>query len=347
MAFERRGLGAHLVVPALHALPVPARARHERRGPLRLGDHPAVLGLDRHGHRALGGHDGVVPAPAQVLHAGQAREGHPGHDEQTLGQADVGGPFEQLARLRHLAARLQQPGLERQQHVAAARGGRVAIPEPAVEHRVRLVDAPFEGQPVGERRRREQRRAGVAGHELDRALRPLDGVGAAQPRAGHERAPLRDRRRQPGIVAAVLPGPLEQLLGGVEITGEDREVRPDAVAARAGRDGRLLGEPAGGAAVAGVEQRLDRVQRQALALGRLGGDAPRGEQEPDRADPGTAGALLRRRRARAPRAGPRRRRCAPRRDGAARRRVTARASPRRRGAAIAVRAASPRARPPA
>ena len=89
----------------------------------------------------------------------------------------------------------------------------------------------------------------------------------------------------------MLPGALEQLLGGVEITGEDREVRPDAVAARAGRDGRLLGEPAGRAAVAGVQQRLDRVQRQALALGRLGGDAPRGEQEPDRADPGAAGAL--------------------------------------------------------
>ena len=261
-------------------LPVASCDRDMRGRPVRLRDHPAVLGFDRQRDRALRRDHGVVPRALEIVDAGEPGERHRGDHEQTLVEARTRRGLERRPRRDEIAVGDQQVGLQRQQHEAAARRRGARVVEPAIERGVRLRSPARVAEPVRERGRREQAGRGVVRGERDGPLGPFDRIAAAQAAGGQERAALGDRRRQAlvGGERAVLPGALEQVLRRLEVAGEDRQVRPDAVAPRARRDVGLLRESPRGGAVARVHQRLDRLQREPLALARSADSAgwPRG-----------------------------------------------------------------------
>ena len=271
VALEARGLGRDLALEALEVSRSPralaTNAADQRAWAItqRSSDSIATAVARSADDRR------VVPGPGEVLDARRAGQRHRGHDQQPFGEADLGGAVEQLAGDRDLAVGLEQAGLQREQHEAAPRRRCPAVLEPAVEHGVRLVDAALEREPVRERRRGQEGHAGVVLGQRHRAPRPFDGLCALEPRAGHERSPLGDRRGEPDVRAAALPRPVRAAARrspGRPRTSTGTPTRCHAAAPSADR--RVRGQAARGPSVAGVQERFDGVEHEPLAIAGLG-----------------------------------------------------------------------------
>ena len=239
------GLRGDLAPQPLDGLPIAARGRHEGGGPAGVGDHPAVLGLDRHRDRPLGRDDGVVPGPGQVLDARRAGQRQRGHDQQALGQPDLGGALEELAGDRRLAVGLEQAGLQREQDEAAP--GRRGVPIVRASGRARRgprrsgLRTRARWPATGRRAGRRRCRPGRATTRAAPTRWPARRAGARRPANARRCAIVAG---EPWVRAAALPGPLEQPLGILEIAGEERQVRPDAVV-RARSERAACARPAG------------------------------------------------------------------------------------------------------
>ena len=220
---------------------VAAGARDERRGPARRGrstqrsSDSIATAVARSAETAASSQ-----APARYWHARRAGQRHRGHDQQPFGEADVGGAVEQLAGDRDLAVAPRAGGpsgrAARSRCPAAVRGG------PRASGRARRAprrSRPSNASPFAERRRGEEGHAGVV---LARA--PIARRAHSMACAPWSRELAMNARRWATVaasrasVAAALPGPCEQLLGGLQVAREHRQVRPHAVAPRAFADGR-------------------------------------------------------------------------------------------------------------
>ncbi len=274
--------------------PVAARAGNVRGGPVRLRDHPAVLGFDRERDRALRRDHGVVPRALEIVEAGDSGERHRGDDEQALVKAGARRSLECFAGGGQVAVSDPQVGLEREQHEAAARRRRTGIVEPAIQRSVRVRPTAGVAQAVRQRGGREQAGGRVVGARSDGPAGPIRltrrcAGGRWRGTRGAERpSPTGARRgRAPGAPtrARAGAGPARgrrRRSPGTPRTLSRREPGETSVCSRVARRG----------AVARVHQRLDRLQGEALALGLLRAQAAGREEVRHRARPRAARHLV-------------------------------------------------------
>ena len=165
VTLEGRGLLLDRPHVRLGDRPVAASRRHIAGRPVRQGDDPAILGLDRQRDRSLARHHGAVPRPREVLGAVEAGERQRRHHEQAPLEALRGRGLERRARPRQVAVAEEQEALHREQDEP---GSVTQAPPGSSSQRSSAAcasPASREAEPECQRRRHEQTGGRVVGRE--------------------------------------------------------------------------------------------------------------------------------------------------------------------------------------